>query len=74
MVDQYINSSAIFEIVPFDYFVAVGSFAVVITALVLLVLFFEFICNKCKKSIPRKIKKRDVYCNPDSQIETKQLV
>ena len=70
-----INSSAIFEIVPFDYFVVVGAFAVVITALVLLVLFFEFVCNKCKKSVQiKKIKKRDVYCNPDSQIETKQLV
>ena len=74
MVDEYINSSAIFEVVPFDYFVAIGALAVCITALVLIVLFFEFICNKCKKRVPRKILKRDVYCNPDSQIETKQLV
>ena len=74
MVDRYINSSAIFEIVPFDYFVVVGATAVSITALVLIVLFFEFICNKCKKPLPRKTKKKDVYWNPDSQIETKSMV
>ena len=72
MVDRYINSSAIFEVIPFDYFVVVGAFAVSVTALVLIILFCEFICNKCKKPVPRK--KKDVYWNPDSQIETKSMV
>jgi hypothetical protein len=69
-----INSSVIFEVIPFDYFVIIGSAAVVITALVLIVLFCEFVCNKCKKPVPRIKKKKDVCWNQDSQIETKAMV
>ena len=61
MVDRYINSSRIFEIVPFDYFVVVGATAVSVTALVLIVLFFEFICNKCKKPSPIKKRRKKMF-------------
>ena len=69
-----INSSAIFEVIPFDYFVIIGVAAVSVIAIVLIILFCEFVCNKCKKPVPRKTKKKDVYWNPDSQIETKAMV